>query len=148
MDEVNGMRDKTVLIVEDDEDTVQDLLVSWKPRWLVRHVSSGEEAVAAIREHSPDLILLDLSLPHYLAEVDGEEGLRILSWLRRDLRLRTPVVVITGDTLPATRLRADSLGADDFLVKPLNVEELDKSVARLMGSSDGGDERKTGNRNA
>lgn len=124
---------KSILIVEDDQEFVKDLLAAWSPPGHVRCAGSGREAVQAILEQPPDLILLDLSLPHYLADVNEEEGLSLLCFIRENLRLEVPAIVITRDGSPEALARALALGASGLLRKPISVRELEGAIGNMLG---------------
>ncbi|WP_442484427.1 HD domain-containing phosphohydrolase [Aeoliella sp. SH292] len=88
--------------------------------------SDAREALALVRGESPDLVLLDLMMPHI-------SGLEILAALRADINtLHTPVIVLTASTDRETRIEALSTGANDFLNKPIDPSELVPRVANLL----------------
>jgi CheY-like chemotaxis protein len=132
-----------VLWIEDDVEFVRDLLRLWSPPWRVVHAVSGAEAVqhlaAAQREDEarPDLILLDLFLPHALADTDEGEGLEILRHVRDRLGWSIPVVVLTRETSSGMRRRAKARGASAFVPKPVDVGVLDRVVTGLLQQGQG-----------
>jgi len=84
--------------------------------------SVSTEAIALVAQHEPDVLLLDILMPHV-------SGLEILEALRADTRFsRTPVIIVTIACDQQTKLRALGLGATDFLGKPVDTVEL---VARV-----------------
>src|SRR5215216_2281163 len=88
----------------------------------LEYAKSGSEGLSKIPAFGPDLLIVDLKLP----EMDGFE---ILERLRRDPKYaHMPVIVITAKDELSEKLRAFELGADDYLVKPFQPEEL---VARM-----------------
>src|SRR6266508_2136489 len=88
----------------------------------LEYAKSGSEGLAKIPSFEPDMLIVDLKLP----EMDGFE---ILERLRRDPKYSyMPVIVITAKDELSEKLRAFELGADDYLVKPFQPEEL---VARM-----------------
>lgn len=116
---------RNVLFIEDDASFADDLLALWGLRARVTRASTGEEALAQLTRGEPDLVLLDLALPHALAEVDAEEGFHLLARMRNDLRWNAPIIVISRDTSSAARSRALALGADAVLGKPIDIARLD-----------------------
>jgi putative two-component system response regulator len=117
-----------ILIVEDDPDTAEQLLR------LVAHAASetrvvteSAQAERVFAEFEPDLVLLDLHMP----EPDGFEVLRRLQGVRTALGF-LPVIVLTGDTGRSARNEALILGADDFLTKPLDGQEVALRVRNLL----------------
>lgn len=88
----------------------------------LEYAKSGSEGLAKIPSFDPGLLIVDLKLP----EMDGFE---ILERLRRDAKFNSiPVIVITAKDELSEKLKAFELGADDYLVKPFQPEEL---VARM-----------------
>jgi len=121
-----------ILLVEDDLDFVQDLLASWKAPCHLSVVSSGKEAFEYLQAFSPALVLLDLSLPHHLAETDAMEGREILSYIKRQLGNQVPVIVISRDASPEAKAYVLRSGAQEYLEKPFDIAKLDECVAKLM----------------
>ena len=112
-----------VLLI-DDEPFYYKLIapVLNKAGYEVEYAKSGTKGLEMIPTYNPDMIIVDLRLP----DVDG---FQIIQRLRRDPNFsHIPVVFITGETLLDEKLKAFELGADDYLVKPFQPEEL---VARL-----------------
>jgi len=131
MDSV-GEPNGEILIVEDDRDFVDDLFTMWTPPLPVARASSGKEAVEYLRTSAPSLVLLDLNLPHFLADDDDGEGFGILSYIRLHIGTHVPVIVITREGSEETRSRAASLGARDFLPKPVDISDLEHAVSRIV----------------
>lgn len=111
---------KTVLIVE-DEIALADVLAEYlqAASFAVQRLNDGLSVVAHVRDHAPDLILLDLMLP-------GRDGLEIC----RDLRSFTtvPIIMVTAKVEEIDRLLGLELGADDYVCKPFAPREV---VARV-----------------
>ena len=121
-----------ILIVEDDHDFVEDLFTMWSPPWPVARASSGKEAVEYLRTGVPSLVLLDLNLPHYLADDDDAEGFGILSYIKTRVGADIPVIIVTRESSDEMRSRAVSLGATDFFPKPLDVADFEKAVLSVV----------------
>lgn len=121
-----------ILLIEDDLGFVQDLLASWDAPCRLSVVSSGREAYEYLEKFSPALVLLDLSLPHYLAATDSMEGLEILSYIRRQFGSQLPVIVISREASPDAASYALQRGAQEYLEKPLDLARLGGSIANLM----------------
>jgi CheY-like chemotaxis protein len=130
--DVNGAARGEILIVEDDLDFVEDLFTMWNPPLPVARASSGREAVEYLRTGAPALVLLDINLPHYLADEDDDEGIRILSFIRSRPGDEIPVIVITRESSDAVRSRAEALGAQGFFNKPLLVSDFENVVSRIV----------------
>jgi DNA-binding response OmpR family regulator len=110
-----------LLLVEDDFDLSGVLGRSLASRgYEVLRCADGAEALLAARKKSFDVVVLDLTLPSL-------DGLEILQRLRSDGN-RTPVLVLTARGAVGERIAGLNAGADDYLAKPFDLEEL---VARL-----------------
>lgn len=122
-----------ILLIEDDRALAADLAEAMRRRgWSITTALSLEAARAAMRREGFALILLDLALP------DGN-GMDLLAGLRGEhAGEHPPVIVISArDDLP-TRLAGLGGGADDYLVKPFQIDELDarmRVVLRRAGAS-------------
>jgi len=114
-----------LLIVEDDE-LVQSLMGAYLQRegFTISLAATGKEMLAAIDTERIDLVLLDLNLP-------DEDGLS----LARQVRARSdlPIIVITARKGKSDRLAALEVGADDYLTKPFDPDELVLRVRNLLG---------------
>ncbi|NQU61508.1 MAG: response regulator transcription factor [Rhodospirillales bacterium] len=121
---------KHLLIVEDDE-LVQSLLAAYMQNedFKVSLAATGKEMLACIDSETIDLVLLDLGLP-------DEDGLV----LARQVRARSslPIIVLTARKEQKDRLAALEIGADDYLTKPFDPEELVLRVRNLLGRSESG----------
>lgn len=93
----------------------------------IRGVTDSRQAEQAFDEFEPDIVLLDLHMP----DPDGLEILQRLRSARLSLGF-LPVVVLTGDTSRVARNSALLLGADDFLTKPLEGDEVVLRVRNLL----------------
>jgi DNA-binding response OmpR family regulator len=110
---------KRLLIVEDNEEVAEMLVLFFGARGLeVTVAPDGESALAHIRDGLPSLILLDVGLP----DIDGYE---LFKKFRQGVRTRyIPVIFLTRRTRKADRIAGLQLGADDFITKPFDLEEL------------------------
>ena len=130
----DGGRRTRVLIV-DDEEGVGRLLERWlvKEGYVVAIATDGPGALAALVDTPPDVILLDVMMP-------GVDGLTICRRLKNDPTTRlTPVILITGLADRNTKISGLAAGADDFLTKPVDAQELlarVRSLARLKRYTD------------
>jgi DNA-binding response OmpR family regulator len=113
------MNEARVLIVEDNDEVAQMLVLFFGSRGLKVSVApDGETALKLIREALPTLILLDVGLP----DMDGYE---LFQRFRQSVRTRyIPVIFLTRRSRKADRLAGLQLGADDFITKPFDLEEL------------------------
>ena len=123
---------KQIAIVEDHPDNRLLVQMILQGLYDLAAYETGAEALAGLRQHKPDLLLLDISLP----DMDGAELLR---QLRVDATLRDlPVVALTAHAMSGDRERFLALGFDDYVAKPI-VEE-----AALLNAIDGALARRSG----
>ena len=116
-----------ILVVDDDaliRQILADQLV--EAGYLVSTARDGEEALAKVAAESPDLVLLDVIMPR----LDGFEVCRRLKSDERTILI--PVVMITVLTATQERIKGIEVGADDFLSKPFNPQELMTRVRSLL----------------
>jgi DNA-binding response OmpR family regulator len=90
------------------------------------HAATGLEGVRMVRSELPDFVLLDMHLP----DISGLEVVRMLSVDIADRHLR--VTILTGDSLSMDIIKAMSLGAFEYLVKPVKPDVLEASVRRAL----------------
>jgi DNA-binding response OmpR family regulator len=110
-----------VLVVEDDPSISRLLELELQHRGIEVHVAAdGQSGLTLAGQHRHDVILLDILLP----VMDGE---RVLYKLRHD-GIQTPVIMLTARDGDRDKIRNLEVGADDYLTKPFNVDEL---VARM-----------------
>jgi len=116
-----------VLIVDDDTETLAELdRLLGEEFFDTLTADSGEDAVRLARREAPDLILVDTSMP-------GIDGFETCRRLKADPETaHVPVVMMTSVDQPAARLRGLSVGADDFLVRPVQPVELFARVRSLV----------------
>jgi two-component system, OmpR family, response regulator len=115
-----------ILIAEDDEVLADGLCQSMRQQgYAVDYVSDGQEADHILRGTQPfDLVILDLGLPR----LDGFSVLRNM----RERNRQIPVIILTARDGVGDRVKGLDLGADDYLVKPFNLAELEARVRALI----------------
>jgi putative two-component system response regulator len=116
-----------VLVVEDDPQNARlltKLLTS--QGFVVEIIDNGARALDSVRRLQPDVVLLDWMLP-------GMPGIEVCRQLKQDPATRlVPIILLTGMDAREHRLAGISAGADDFLTKPFDVEELHARVRSLL----------------
>lgn len=117
-----------ILVVEDEPSlvfTLSDTLESEGYEVIV--CEDGEKATQMVREHKPDLMILDIMLP-------GKSGYEICEEIRA-LKFTFPIIMLTAKDQEVDKVRGLTLGADDYLTKPFGVKELLARIrARLRRS--------------
>ena len=121
--------DSKILIVDDQADNLRILatVLELKGYRKVRCLEDSRHAVPVFAEFQPDLILLDLHMPH----MDGFEVMDQLRSLTGEDGY-VPILVLTGDNTSAARERALAHGAHDFISKPLSRTEVQLRVKNLL----------------
>ncbi|MCU0499868.1 MAG: response regulator transcription factor [Anaerolineae bacterium] len=116
-----------ILVVDDDPKIVR-LIQSYLERagWIVLSAADGHTATYMIRRERPDLIVLDIMLP-------GQDGWQITRFVRNDPHLAaTPILMLTARIEDTDKIKGLELGADDYLVKPFNPEEVVARVRAIL----------------
>lgn len=110
----------SIIVVEDDID-INNLLydILQKNGYNVKQAYSGTEAKMYINMYNYDLILLDLMLP-------GENGENLIDEIRKDKFM--PIIVISAKTNQEDKINVLKLGADDFISKPFDINEVNARV--------------------
>jgi putative two-component system response regulator len=127
--------EKPTVLVVDDEEIIRELMQALLEQLSVDVVQAkdGEEALSIVNSTDVDLILLDVVMP-------GMNGYQVCQRLKRGDRTRLiPVILLTGLDLPEDKIKGIEAGADDFLVKPPNQEELlarTQSLIKVKGLND------------
>ena len=118
---------QTILVV-DDEASQRELLGGFAATlgYVVREACSGEEALDAIRDSLPDMVLLDVRLP-------GINGIETLARIR-DLAPELPVLLVTAYADLRQAVEAMKGGADDYLAKPVDLDELRAAIVDALGT--------------
>ena len=119
--------DPTRVLVVDDDPAISTLLerLLTHAGYAVYKAVDAESTFTAVASYSPDVILLDVVFP-------GSNGFTVCQRLKQDVTTRlTPIVLVTGLTDRESRIRGREAGADDFLTKPIDTQELLARVGSL-----------------
>ena len=121
-----------VLIVDENELNVDMLGRRLRRRGFeIRTAGNGEEALEAVRERAPDVILMDMSMPVM-------DGWTATARLKADPETRgIPVIALTASAMESDRTRAFEAGCDAFDTKPVDLERLLGKMADVMGATRG-----------
>lgn len=113
------MPDKTrILVVEDDPKNQKIIKQIFSDHYELIPIFDGEEAIRSYRDYNPDIILLDIMLPG----IDGYEVCRTIK--EDDDYKQIPIVILSAKTSLEDRLKGYEMGADDFMTKPFDHDEL------------------------
>jgi putative two-component system response regulator len=127
--QAGALKEARILIVDDQEANVRLLAQILKQAGYthMERTTDSRQVLALYEEFHPDLILLDLQMPH----MDGYE---VMAALRERIPEESylPILVLTADFAPEAKLRALSAGARDFLTKPFDVAEVWLRIENLL----------------
>ena len=122
---------KKIIIVEDQPD-VADLLEEMLSMdgYQLSKIHSSTGALDVIRAENPDVVLLDIMMPDV-------SGLEVLRFMQREPGLQQiPVVIVSAKTLPADIRTGLDAGATAYLTKPVGVDKLRRTVARVIRAAE------------
>jgi DNA-binding response OmpR family regulator len=123
------MNKSLVLVVDDDHKILRLLRIELTAQgFAVSMAERGEEALQLIQRQRPDLVVLDIILP-------GMDGLSVLKALRETSGV--PVILLTAKGTDSDKIMGLELGADDYLPKPFNPEELTARARAVLRRSQG-----------
>jgi DNA-binding response OmpR family regulator len=128
---VNENAAPPVVLVADDEPTMLELVARHlrsleQPKLEVIEASDGDEAWTLARERLPDLVVLDVMMP-------GMSGWEVCRKIRHDASLaHTGVVMLTGIGESLNEATSPLFGADEYIDKPFDLEQLDQRITRVL----------------
>jgi DNA-binding response OmpR family regulator len=109
-----------VTIIDDNQDLLESLSSNLADQFTIQSFSEPDQGLEFIRNNHTDAILLDLHIP-------GKDGFQVYEEVKRT-KQNLPVLFLTGDSDLGARVKGFEIGADDFLLKPVQTEEL---IARV-----------------
>ncbi len=119
---------KRILIVEDNPDNrilISDVLTSLGYEVIIAH--DGEEGVEKAISETPDLVLMDLSLPK-------KDGWTATTEIKQISSLtHIPIIALTAHAMVGDREKALKVGCDDYISKPIDLRELKSKLAHFLG---------------
>jgi DNA-binding response OmpR family regulator len=120
-------RPACLLIVDDERDNREllDVILGWEGFATVT-AANGEDAILAVAQQHPHLILLDVMMP-------GMDGYAVATKLKGELASKgTPIIIVSAMTDESSRARGKKCGAEDFLAKPVDRDQLLLQVKKLL----------------
>ena len=121
---------KRILIVEDEPDIIKVLKLRLNiEKFDVISALDGAEGYAAFWQQKPDLLILDLNLP----KINGHEVCRRI---REDMKDKTPIIMLTAEDGELKKIIGRLEGADKYMTKPFDMDELIAEVKRLINRSE------------
>lgn len=124
--EPSGTDPITILLVEDNQDVAFYIGGLLKERYRLLYARDGKEGLEKAAEYMPDLILTDLMMP-------GMDGFELCREIRGSIVLNhIPIIIITAKSEDVDKVQGLEAGADAYLLKPFNTDELHVRVAKLL----------------
>lgn len=116
-----------ILLCEDDQVMSFMVLTKLKKENLgvTDHAADGKAAREFLSTKKYDIIILDIFMPFY-------SGLELVEYTRKELEIKTPIIMLSAEGSEQTVLEAFELGADDFIAKPFSPAELIVRIKRLV----------------
>lgn len=117
-----------ILLVDDETDFVVTLAERLRLRGLVVDTAfDGEQALEKIEQNLPQIVVLDVMMP-------GLGGMEVLQRVRED-HPNLPVILLTGHGSTRDGIEGMKMGAFDYLMKPIKIEELVKKIGEALGAA-------------
>lgn len=125
---------RSVLVVDDEPNIVLSITFLMKQQgYEVRTASNGEEALQALHEKTPDLILLDVMMPK-------PDGYEVCQQIRATEKWKgIPVIMLTAKGREVEREKGFAMGADDYIIKPFATQELVAKVQAILQEKEAGE---------
>ncbi|HVT80768.1 MAG TPA: response regulator [Phycisphaerae bacterium] len=124
------LKDKSVLIVDDDPDVVTAITMALTDLGAKVHQAiDGQQAVEVQEKEHPDLVILDMMLPK-------RSGFLVLERIRKS-KPKPKVIMITGNLGSRHKTYAESQGVDDYINKPFRMDRLMASIEKLLPPPEG-----------
>ncbi|ARU49692.1 response regulator [Sulfurospirillum diekertiae] len=124
-----GLSNKMIFLVVDDSKISRKWLIEMIPKKIVESAviiegCNGEEAIALYKQHQPDIVFLDITMPG----IDGFEALKHIKEINSDAL----VVMVSADRQKSTKEKVLSLGASAIISKPIDEEEFRTTLLKLV----------------
>lgn len=115
-----------ILVCEDNKLALKTItVILGKEGFVTEFAENGNDAVDCLSRNTYDLIITDIHLPF-------RSGLELVKYLRSDLKMTTPVIVLTAFSDPQMQKQAIELGINDYIVKPFNPVELLSKIRAVL----------------
>ena len=123
---LENLRGRKILLVDDDRKNLEFVKEGLGEDYLFHEAFDGEQALALVRDHMPDLVICDVEMPR----MNGFDVVRIMKNNRRFSFI--PIILMTAREETERKLEGLDLGADDYLIKPINLLELGARVRSML----------------
>ncbi|KFF26555.1 response regulator [Chryseobacterium vrystaatense] len=120
------MMNKKILIVDDDPRNIFALKLTLKSRgYQIESCTMAQEAIQILKEKTIDIVLMDMMMP----EMDGYEAIRMIR--NTPSMSEIPVIAVTAQAMPEDRQKCLDVGAQDYVSKPVDVDQLIIAIEKL-----------------
>lgn len=117
---------KKILIVDDDPRNIFALKLTLKARgYQIESCTMAQEAIQILKEKAIDIVLMDMMMP----EMDGYEAIRMIR--NTPSMSEIPVIAVTAQAMPEDRQKCLDVGAQDYVSKPVDVDQLIIAIEKL-----------------
>lgn len=123
-DKVNTIKQKTILVAEDNESNYLLVVAILKKDYTLIHAYDGLEVIQYFKEFSPDAILMDIKMPR----MDGLSATRKI----RELNPNIPIIAISAFAFDSDKREAAKAGCSGYITKPLNSSLLKATLRHLL----------------
>lgn len=118
----------TILLVEDNDELLQVLCTIFRPIYNLLTATNGEEGLAQVQKHMPDLVISDVMMPKM-------KGTEMCSLIKNNIEIcHIPVILLTALDMPENNLEGFLLGADDYITKPFDSKLLVARANNILRS--------------
>jgi len=126
------MKEEKLIIIVDDEPDIVDTITEYftNQDFRVKGAANSQELFSLLNRNKPDLIILDLTLP-------GMHGLEVCRSLRQDDKYSSiPIIILSANREENDKVSGLDIGADDYMVKPFSLKELEARIKAVMRRED------------
>lgn len=117
-----------ILICEDNKLALKTIsVVLSKEGYKTEGAEDGSVAISMLEKNEYDLLIIDIHLPFH-------SGLELVKYVRSELKLKTPVIILTAFSDPQMRRQAKELGISDYIVKPFNPVDLIQKIRAVLNN--------------
>ncbi|AZA51448.1 response regulator [Chryseobacterium carnipullorum] len=117
---------KKILIVDDDPRNIFALKLTLKSRgYQIESCTMAQEAIQILKEQAIDIVLMDMMMP----EMDGYEAIRMMR--NTPSMSEIPVIAVTAQAMPEDRQKCIDAGAQDYVSKPIDVDQLMTAIEKF-----------------
>ncbi len=132
---IEAQRTKKILIIDDEEEFLNDLTFLLDGPYQLITAPGSQEGLRLLRKTSPDLIILDIHMPAYLAQSDEDEGIELLRKLKTGRWSKIPVIILTKFDIEEVKGKCSDFRIEAYFRKPPKVAELKERIGELLGGA-------------